>query len=64
MDDADADLVAQLCARAGMIMEDVSPDAITFSRLSAAERDEVIDRLVIAAERVRALIHVAKLLAS
>jgi len=64
MDDADADLVAQLCARAGMIMEDISPDAITLSGRNAAERGDVIDRLVVASERVRALVQAAKLLAS
>lgn len=64
MDDADADLVARLCARAGMIMEDISPEAITLSGRSAAERVHILDRLAFASERARALVYAAKLLAS
>jgi hypothetical protein len=64
MDDGDADLVAQLCARAGLIMEDISPEAITLSGRNAAERTDVLDRLVSASEQARALVHAAKLLSS
>lgn len=60
MDDQDADFVAQLCARAGMIMEDISPEAITLSGRSRAEYPKVVDRLLQASVRVRALIDAAK----
>ena len=62
MDEDDADLIAQLCARAGMIMEDTSAEAITLRGKSLAEQREVIERLQVAARRIGALANAAEAL--
>ena len=62
MDDDDADLIVQLCARAGMIMEDMSAPAITLRGKTLAERRDVNTRLQVAARRIGALAEAAKAL--
>ena len=62
MDDDDAELIVQLCARAGMIMEDISADAVTLRGKSLTERRDVIERLQVAARRIGALANAAEAL--
>ena len=60
MDADDADLILQLCARAGMIMEDMSADAVTLRGKSMAEQRDVVARLQVAAQRISALAEAAE----
>ena len=62
MDEDDAELIVQLCARAGMIMEDISADAVTLRGKSLTERRDVIERLQVAARRIGALANAAEAL--
>ncbi|WP_174275141.1 hypothetical protein [Sphingomonas bacterium] len=57
MDD-DAELIARLCARAGMMMEDVSVLAITMPREAAVRRDTVA-KLAASADAIRLLVQAA-----
>ena len=59
MDDDDADLIVQLCARAGMIMEDMSAEAVTLRDKTVAEQRRVIAQLQVAARRISALVGAA-----
>ena len=62
MVDDDADLIVQLCARAGMIMEDMSAEAITLRGKTMDERRDLVERLQVAARRIGALAEAAKAL--
>ena len=61
-DSDDTDLIVQLCARAGMIMEDMSAEAVTLRGKSLAEQRDVIERLQVAARRIGALTNAAEAL--
>jgi len=52
MDDDTADLIAQLCTRIGMTMEDASVDALTLRSMDTAERALAIARLEVAVDRI------------
>ena len=56
MDDNTADLVAHLCTRIGMIMEDASVTALTIGGKSPTDRLAAIDELEGAAKRIDALV--------
>ncbi|MDB5575511.1 MAG: hypothetical protein JWR80_687 [Bradyrhizobium sp.] len=45
MDEDAIALAWQLCTRAGMIMEDISAEAILVGRLDAGQLDAVVERL-------------------
>lgn len=60
MDDDTADLIARLCTRVGMIMEDASVIALTISGREPGNRRAAIDELEGAARRINALIAAAK----
>jgi hypothetical protein len=62
MDDDTLNLIHQLCTRAGMIMEDVSMDALLIPERSAGAVSEKLVRLGSAAEAIRALITAASAL--
>ena len=62
MDDDTSELIAQLCTRIGMIMEDASVVALTVGGLTVKERDDAIAALEAAAERISALVAAAKAL--
>jgi hypothetical protein len=61
MDD-DADLIARLCTRAGMIMEDTSFLAVTMVGLSDLERTERLHRIAHASHAVDTLVAAANAL--
>ena len=63
MDKDTDDLIAQLCTRVGMIMEDSSVAALTVGGLTAEKRDGVIAALEAATDRITALVYAAKALA-
>ena len=56
MDDDHTDLVAQLCTRVGMIMEDGSVIALNVGRKHRSRRKAAIDALEGAATRIQGLI--------
>lgn len=62
MDPDIASLIAQLCTRAGIIMEDASPSAITIVRTSPEEMRQRLDDLACAAEKISKLIGAAQAL--
>ena len=64
MDADDADLKVQLCARAGMIMEEMCADAVTLRGKTLTERRDVIAQLQAAVRRIRALVDAAGALSS
>lgn len=55
MDELD-DRVAQLCTRIGMLMEDASLEAITFSGMSTTERQAALDRIGAAIDQMKELL--------
>lgn len=55
MDDDTRDLIAQLCARIWMIMEDASAVALSVPGISEVERDAAIVEISDAAARISAL---------
>lgn len=63
MDDDTDELIAQICTRIGMIMEDASVVALTAGGLAGEERDAAIAVLANAAERITALVGAVKALA-
>ncbi len=56
MDDDTADLVRQLCTRAGMIMEDASTIAILVGGKSPSELRYIVDELEIQSGRVVSIV--------
>ena len=64
MDEHTSELIAQLCTRIGMIMEDASVVALTVGGLTVKERDDAIAALEAAAERISALVAAVKALAT
>ena len=64
MDEHTNELIAQLCTRIGMIMEDASVMALTVGGLTVKERDDAIGLLAAAAERISALVASVKVLAA
>lgn len=56
MDENAEDLIAQLCTRIGMIMEDVSVTALTVGGMSSSDRLDRINEIDVAAKRTNALI--------
>jgi len=58
MDDDTADLIAQLCTRAGMIMEDASPLALTIASTDT-DLGTVLRQLGRAVEQMERLISAA-----
>ena len=63
MDKDTGDLIAQLCTRVGMIMEDSSVAALTVGGLAAENRYGVIAALEAATDRINALVCAASALA-
>jgi hypothetical protein len=59
MDQDTANLIAALCTRAGMIMEDVVDDALTMGRLDAADRTGRLQQLKRASDTIAALVRAA-----
>jgi len=55
MDDDTDNLIAQLCTRIGMIMEDASPVAIGIGAITAAERRAAISEISVAAAQISAI---------
>ena len=64
MEDDTSELIAQLCTRLGMIMEDASVVALTVGALAGVERDDAIEVLADAAVRIGALVGAVKALAA
>lgn len=62
MDDDTAHLIAQLCTRIGMIMEDASPIAIGICGMNAADRRAAIAEIAAAAEQISVLSHAVNVL--
>lgn len=62
MDEDVADLVRQLCTRAGMIMEDVSVVALTAETTNVASARKATAQLRAAADRIGALAKAAEAL--
>ena len=62
MDEDVADLVRQLCTRAGMIMEDVSVVALTAETTNVASARKATAKLRAAADRIGALAKAAEAL--
>lgn len=62
MDDDDHDLIARLCTRIGMIMEDASPIALGVGGMDHARRRAAIAELSAAASQIAALLTAAELL--
>jgi hypothetical protein len=62
MDDNTLDLIHQLCTRAGIIMEDVSVDALLAPEPSAGALREKLVRVGSAADAISALIAAASAL--
>lgn len=62
MDDEIDDLIAQLCTRIGMTMEDVSVIALTGARGSDAEVASTVARIEQASEKIAGLVQAAKVL--
>ncbi|MBC2667466.1 hypothetical protein H7F51_18260 [Novosphingobium flavum] len=59
----DNELIAQLCIRIGMIMEDVCGDAVTARADRAVDLGPVLCRLREASDRISALVRAAEMLA-
>jgi hypothetical protein len=59
MDDETAELIAALCTRAGMIMEDVSDLALTIRSTDREERSSRLARLKEASLQITALVDAA-----
>ena len=64
MTDATSDLVAQLCTRVGMLMEDCASDAMLIAGMKQPEQSLVIGRLKAAAAEIDALVRAAEFLVS
>jgi hypothetical protein len=62
MDEATDELVFGLCARVGIIMEEVSAVALTIGATPAADRAGQLDQLCRAAEHIATLVAAARLL--
>ena len=62
LDEDVADLVHQLCTRAGMFMEDVSVIALTAEVSEVANARKVMAQVRAAAERIDALVKAAEAL--
>ena len=60
MDKASDDLIDQLCTRAGMIMEDANPIALTMPSFHGDERKLALVQLERAAAEISALIVAAR----
>jgi len=59
MDQDTANLIAALCSRAGMIMEDVVDDALSMGRFNAAERTARLQQLKRASDKIGTLVDAA-----
>jgi precorrin-6B methylase 1 len=59
MDSDTYDLIAQLCTRAGMVMEDTQLIALTIGSLPSEEQVAAIDAIKQAGERIVALANAA-----
>ena len=59
MDQDIANLIAALCSRAGMIMEDVVDDALSMGRFNAAERPARLQQLKRASDKIGTLVDAA-----
>ncbi len=64
MDRDTHDLIAQLCTRAGMIMEDASPMALSIGSTPTDEWVAQIDELIGEMERAASLLGTARVLFS
>ena len=64
MDKDTSELIAALCTRIGMIMEDTSVVALTVGGLTGKERNDAVAVLEAAAERISALVATVTALAT
>ncbi|MCB2060953.1 MAG: hypothetical protein KDE21_10630 [Novosphingobium sp.] len=64
MEDDTAELIARLCTRIGMIMEDASVIALTIGSMDEADRSNAIARLGKDSARIDQLIDAVRALAS
>lgn len=62
MDPDTVNLIDQLCTRAGMLMEDASPVALTMRRVAPEETRKRLDDLARAAGKISRLISAAQAL--
>lgn len=62
MDKNTDDLIALLCTRVGMIMEDSSVAALTVGGLDLERRDHVLTGLETAADQIKVLVYAARAL--
>lgn len=62
MDDDTDNLIAQLCTRIGMIMEDASPMAIGIGAVTAAERRAAVTEISVAAAQISAICEAVEVL--
>lgn len=62
MDDETADLVRQLCTRAGMIMEDATTVVIFVGGKTPAELRSTVGELQILSDRVAAILAAARVI--
>lgn len=62
MDDDTDNLIAQLCTRIGMIMEDASPVAIGIGAMTVAERRAAITEISVAAAQISAICEAVEVL--
>ena len=62
MDDDTSDLVAQLCTRIGMAMEDASPVALTFAGMDPEARESALVELEVTIRQTNAMIAAARAL--
>jgi hypothetical protein len=56
MDKETAELIAALCAEAGMVMKDAVENALTMGQATSADRLERLHQLKRSAERISALV--------
>ena len=63
MDDDRRELIVRLCTAAGMLMKDISTDAIVLSRLDDTALTATVDRLVGASTDISAIVSAAAALA-
>ena len=63
MDDERRELIVRLCTAVGMLMEDISANAILISRLDDAAIFATVDQLVAASGDIQAIVSAAAALA-
>ena len=62
MDQDTDNLVAQICSRAGIIMEDAAHSALTMRAVAGPDRSEALSKLCLAAQQISVLLNAAQVL--